>query len=125
MMLGIAHLSDPRWPDLDLWLAAYVSVALLLAMPATYVATRRGIWPGILAGIATYVGLGLLGLVTVCILAAILGGGAFDIGFAELIVLGWMAMFLVPTLLLGLVLAAFVRWRSPRPSRRPAPDEAL
>jgi hypothetical protein len=100
--------------DNPLWLVAYLAAGLVLATPATWFAIRRGVWPGILAGIATYVGLGLLGFVANSILVAIYGGGVFGIGFGEAVLLGLMSAFLVPMLLLGLVLAAVLRWRSRR-----------
>jgi hypothetical protein len=95
-----------------IWLPIYVAIGLALAAPATFFAIRRGVWPGILAGIATYIGLGLLGFGAFWILVAIFGGGVFGVGFGEAVLLSWMAIFLLPSLLLGLLLAAFVRWRS-------------
>jgi hypothetical protein len=110
----------PHQEHLVLWFAFYVVLSVVFATPATYFAIRRGVWPGVLAGIATYVGLGVLSFATICVLVAILGGGAFGVGFGELLMLGLMAMFLVPTLVLGLVLAAVVRWRARRRPSEPS-----
>ncbi len=110
------------------WLSAYACIGLLLALPASSVAMRRGLRAGVLSGVVTAAVLAILGLAIQIVLVAIFGGGSFGVGFGEAILLTWMALFLTPALLLGLIFAAVARWLSARSgratiSRRPSNPE--
>lgn len=87
----------------------YGCAGVILAIPATLIAVRRGIRAGLLAGAITAFAVALIGLVATSVLAAIFGGGAFAVGFGEEILLVFLLLFFGPALLVGLAAAGFIR----------------
>lgn len=119
MIQGIAAVFDVR-PGDDVWIAVYISGALLLALPATYVATRWGLRAGLLVGVLTAIAVTLLAFVGLMIVAAIEEPSFFVVGFGLQIVFALISIFFAPALLVGLALAYAVR----RLSRRASADKA-
>jgi hypothetical protein len=98
-----------------LWLVAYLCVGLTLALPAAYLAVRRGLRFGLLIGFGTAVLVTLLGFVLMMVMTMIEGGGAFAVGFGTNIVVIWLGLFFTPALLLELAVALVVRRLARRP----------
>mgnify|MGYP001599975775 FL=1 len=101
-----------------LFVVGYGCAGALLAVPATFVAVRRGLRAGLLAGAVTALAVALLGLVILIGLVAIFGGGSFGVGFGENVLLIWLLLFFGPALLVGLAFAAL--WRLARRRRSAA-----
>jgi hypothetical protein len=115
--------ADPHGDLLNalVWITIYLGVALLVAAPATTIATRRGLRAGFKVAAATAlvvpVGGGLAFVAGSALQGPIDRGVAQGIFQATIFLLIYVGVVVVPVLLLGLGLASAIRRRSrSRPS---------